>query len=433
MRLQKTRHIIGSLILVSALASCGDRNLVLPGERLSIRPGSELQVQNASTGIALGAAVSNAEWSQRGGNASHLMPNLALSTTPTLRYSVDIGRGDSRRARLTSEPVIGGGAVFTMDSATVVRAFSPGGALLWENELTPITDRSGDGFGGGLALAGERLFATTSFGEVLALSAASGDILWRYDLDAPLTAPPAVDNGQVYVVSRSERAYALNFNGGLEWTLQGPIAGAPHTLMGAAPAVSGSNVVLPFAPGRLIGADRNGTGRWGSDVNEGAPAAARSVVGDYTGGPVIANGRIFVSNFNGETAALALQTGNEIWSQPVGAMSQAAVIGGSVFMVTDDQRLVRLNASNGNAIWATQLPQWNNPKRSRGFIAHFGPVMAGGRLWVAGADGQLRGFDPQGGAMTYSADIPGGAASAPVVAQGVLYVLGRKGTLNAFQ
>ena len=149
MRLQKTRHIIGSLVLVSALASCGDRNLVLPGERLSIRPGSELQVQNASTGIALGAAVSNAEWSQRGGNASHLMPNLALSTTPTLRYSVDIGRGDSRRARLTSEPVIGGGAVFTMDSATVVRAFSPGGALLWENELTPITDRSGDGFGGG--------------------------------------------------------------------------------------------------------------------------------------------------------------------------------------------------------------------------------------------------------------------------------------------
>lgn len=433
MRLQSPRRIFGSIILLATLAGCGGGNVILPGERLSIRPDSELQVQNSSAAIALGNAVSNADWAQRGGNASHQMPHLALSATPSLRYSVDMGRGDTRRARLTAQPVIAGGVVYTLDSASVIRAFGPGGALIWEADLTPISDRAGDGFGGGLAIDGDRLFATTHFGEVLGLSAASGDILWRYDFDAPLTAAPAVADGRIYIVSRTERAYALNYDGGLEWSLQGPIAGAPHTLNGASPAVSAGVVVLPYATGRIIGADRSGRGRWGSDVNEGAPSAARSVLGDFTGGPVIAGGRIYISNQNGETAALSVQSGSVLWSQPVGAMSQAAVIGGSVFMVTDDARLVRLDASNGRAIWAVQLPQWNNPDRRKGFILHHGPVVAGGRLWVAGADGQLRGFDPQGGAQTHSVAIPGGAASAPVVAQGVMYVLGRNGTLNAFQ
>ncbi|MEX0969191.1 MAG: PQQ-binding-like beta-propeller repeat protein [Paracoccaceae bacterium] len=433
MVIHKSGILIAALIGVTALAGCGNRDVILPGERLSIRPNAEIQVQNASAGVALGAPVSNADWAQSGGNATHQMPHLALSPTPSLRYSLDIGRGDSRRTRLTSAPVVAGGVVYTMDTESLVRAFGPGGAVLWENNITPITDRPGEGFGGGLAVAGERLVATTGFGEVVALSRASGDVLWRYDLDAPMRAAPTIADGRIYVMTRAEKAYALSFEGALEWTVQGPTAGAPYTLAAAAPAVASGVVVLPYSTGQVIGAGTDGRGRWASTVNEGAPSQSRSFLGDFTGGPVIANGRIFIANQNGETAALSLQGGGKLWSQPIGAMSAPAVLGGALFMVTDDARLVRLNAASGAALWAVQLPKWTNPDRRRGFIAHFGPVIAGGVLWVAGADGQLRGFDPQSGTQVHSAEIPGGAATAPVVAQGVLYVLGRNGTLNAFQ
>ncbi|UPH70493.1 PQQ-like beta-propeller repeat protein [Abyssibius alkaniclasticus] len=429
----KSGFLVAALIAVTAVSGCGKRDVILPGERLSIRPNADIQVQNASAGVALGAPVSNADWAQGGGNATHQMPHLALSATPSLRYSVDIGRGDSRRTRLTSAPVVAGGVVYTMDTESLVRAFGPGGVLLWENNITPIADNPGDGFGGGLAVAGERLIATTGFGQVVALGTTSGDVLWRYDLDAPLRAAPTIADNRIYVMTRAEKAYALSLNGALEWTLQGPTAGAPYTLAAAAPAVAGGVVALPYSTGQVIGAATNGQGRWATTVNAGAPSESRSVLGDFTGGPVIANGRIFISNQNGETAALSLQGGGKLWSQPIGAMSSPAVLGGALFMVTDDARLVRLNASNGAALWAVQLPKWNNPDRRRGFIAHFGPVIAGGVLWVAGADGQLRGFDPQSGAQVHSVAIPGGAATAPVVAQGVLYVLGRNGTLNAFQ
>ncbi|HIP22055.1 MAG TPA: quinoprotein, partial [Rhodobacteraceae bacterium] len=46
---------------------------------------------------------------------------------------------------------------------------------------------------------------------------------------------------------------------------------------------------------------------------------------------------------------------------------------------------------------------------------------------------RLRFFDPVSGSETYSVALPNGAASAPIVAAGVLYVLNQKGKLLAFQ
>jgi outer membrane protein assembly factor BamB len=52
---------------------------------------------------------------------------------------------------------------------------------------------------------------------------------------------------------------------------------------------------------------------------------------------------------------------------------------------------------------------------------------------VASSDGVLRSFDPESGRLIHSAEIPGGASSNPVVAGGVLYVVGGKGQLHAFR
>jgi len=94
---------------------------------------------------------------------------------------------------------------------------------------------------------------------------------------------------------------------------------------------------------------------------------------------------------------------------------------------------LRIEAGSGRVIWAVQLPEFNKPEKRRGFIAHYGPVVAGGQVVVAGTDGQLRFFDPVSGSARYTVALPGGAASAPVVAAGVLYVQNQKGKLLAFQ
>ena len=72
-------------------------------------------------------------------------------------------------------------------------------------------------------------------------------------------------------------------------------------------------------------------------------------------------------------------------------------------------------------------------KKQDRIYAQYGPVLAGGRLFVSSSDGILRSFDPASGNLVGHAEIPGGAASAPVVAGGTLYVTGRDGNLHAFR
>lgn len=434
----KTWRKLGFAVLaLGALSACGgNNNRILAGERQSIRPQEQLVVENRAAAISLGNPVSNAAWLQQGFAARHVVPHLALSANPVLRWSADIGRGNSDRSRITSTPVIANAVIYTLDAGGRVQASATdSGAPLWSVDITPIGERSGaEGFGGGLALDGGRLYVTTGFGELLAIDTASSTILWRYGFDAPLRGGPTVSAGRVFVMGSNDIAYAVDgARGKLSWSLAGPRSVGPVTMGGSSPAVAGNNVVLPFSSGRSMGATAGGTGQWNGDVNQVRLSDVRATIGGFPGAPVISGGRVYLGNAGGRFAALQLSNGNPVWELPVGATGPAAVIGGSVFLVSDTSQLLRVDAASGRVIWATQLPEFSNPEKRRGYIAHYGPVVAGGQVIVAGTDGRLRFFDPVSGAAGYSVDIPGGAASAPVVAAGVLYLQNQKGKLLAFQ
>ena len=71
--------------------------------------------------------------------------------------------------------------------------------------------------------------------------------------------------------------------------------------------------------------------------------------------------------------------------------------------MSDVGALVRADAATGEIVWEVQLPEYFP---NRGFfgrgkpyraVPYYGPMLAGGRLWVAGADGLLRAFSPVDG------------------------------------
>ena len=109
--------------------------------------------------------------------------------------------------------------------------------------------------------------------------------------------------------------------------------------------------------------------------------------------------------------------------------------GNSVFLVNDQAQLLRLDASTGGRVWAQKLPYFTKQivrKQSRVWN-HYGPVLAGNRLYLASSDGYLRVFDPASGALVGTAEIPGGAAAAPAVAGQTLYVVTHDGQLIAYR
>jgi outer membrane protein assembly factor BamB len=283
---------------VVVLAGC-DREVRLEGERFGTRVPLVASLTGsgaAETGpaadvaraISLPAANTFSTWAQRGYDAQNRTPHATLSPNLTQVWSTNIGPGNGRRNRLTADPVAGNGAVFTLDAQAGVRAHSvSSGGLIWSADLTAGFDRGGNVSGGGLALGGDTLYATTGYGELVAMDASTGAVRWRQRLGAGIGAP-TVAGSTVYVVSRDNRAWAISTDvGRIRWEL--PSAPAQALLEGgAAPAVSGGTVVFPFGTGELVAAStETGVRTWATAVAGGRLGVAYSNINDITGDPVI--------------------------------------------------------------------------------------------------------------------------------------------------
>lgn len=443
--------VVTGLGLITLLAACGERELILPGERFNVRTPLDASVpvegeaapvapadrpENLSVPISLPAASSNVDWTHRGGNNRHLAPHGALSASPQRVWSVNIGSGSTRRNRIAAAPVVADGRIFTIDGQSGLVATATSGARLWGTDLAAQFDRGGNVSGGGLAYANGRLFAATGFGEIVALDPASGAVIWRQRFDAPVMGAPSVDNGVVYVGGRDGAAFALTADAGrILWD----IAGTPNGvgMVGAAgPAVATGTVLFPTAGGEVTAVLKDGTSRvWLTSVAGKRLGRVYASVADVTGDPVIAGGTTYVGTSAGRTVALDTETGKLIWAAGEGALAPVLPVGRSVFLVNDEARLVRLDAATGDVIWTVEMPYFvkEKIKKRKAITAHYGPVLAGGRLVVASGDGILRFFNPTDGAMVATADIPGGAASQPALAGGVLYIVSGNGQLHAFR
>lgn len=437
---------------LAVLAACGERELILPGERFSVRDdlaasvpteenpnpkAPEQAVAAESRPISLPAAQANADWAQRGGGPRHAAPHVAFSSAPQAVWATNIGAGNSRKNRISAAPVVAGGRVFAMDAGSLVSAVSTGGALLWQADLTAGFDKGGGVSGGGLAADGSRVYATTTYGEVVAIEAASGTILWRQRLDAPATGAPAVDGGVVYVTGRDGSAWAVDAaSGKVKWqAFAAP--GKAGWLGSAAPTVGDRVVYFPTNAGDLMAVLKpgGGTAVWHASAAGKRLGRAYAFAPDITGDAALVGGTLYTGTAAGRTVAIEAGNGNLVWGVNEGAMGPFAIAGDSLFMVNDEARLVRLEAATGTTIWSVEMPYFEAEKikKRKAITAHYGPVLAGGRLWVASSDGKLSAFSPIDGSMVYQTDIPGGAASQPAVAGGVMYVVTSKGQVVAFR
>jgi outer membrane protein assembly factor BamB len=375
-------------------------------------------------------------WTHQGGNAQHIAAHAELPSELTLSWSRRIGAGDGKRHQISAAPVAQGGQVYTLDSQSMVTSIDETGTILWQSELGKSSDALKDASGGGLAVGGTQLFVTTGFGTVVALDTASGAELWTQDLTSYGGASPTVYDDLLYIAARDGAAWAIDTsNGRIKWQVAGPTVAASHT-GGPGPAVSDKYAVFPFGTGDVLASFRKGGLRsWSSGLSGARLGLASTQVRDLTGQPVIEGSSVYLASSAGRMAAVDLNTGLRIWTAKQGSQGHILVAGGAVFAVSDAGNLIRLSKDDGALIWSTPLPKFTKKSvKSRAKIhAHYGPILAGGRLILASSDGLIRQFNPADGTLITTVDLPSGAASAPIVVNGTLYVLSTKGDLLAFR
>lgn len=312
-----------------ALAAC-EREVILTGQRLDpmavASPDGPAVVGApvaASTALALPAARMAGEWSHRGANAQHMPGHVALAGAGNrLLWSAPIGAGDGRRHRITADPIVAGGLVFTLDAQARVTATALNGGQAWSVDLTPPGESRGSVSGGGLAYEGGRVFASIGYGQLVAIDAATGRIAWRQKIGTAAGGGPTVQGGVVYAADRNAVGWAIDAaNGRVLWQTTGQ-TGTGGVMGVSSPAVAGNMVLFPFRSGQLLAVDRaDGLTRWSGQVAGTRPGRSIATLRDMTGDPVVAGNTVYAATSSGRIDSFDLATGLRNWSAREGANS----------------------------------------------------------------------------------------------------------------
>jgi outer membrane protein assembly factor BamB len=425
-------------LLAFALAGCGDsmprlqdlnpfaeKEVPLPGKRVAVIRQETIRSDAvaATRPVALPPQQANETWSQPGGVASNAAGHLALSSSLKPAWNVSVGTGSSFYGKVTASPIVYGGHVFTLDAAGQVSAVSAsGGSVVWRASTTPPNEKDQEGFGGGLAADGGRIYAATGFGTVVAFEARSGKKLWEKSLGPPLRASPTAAAERVFAVTKEGQVFCLSGSDGTElWSFTG-LPERASLLVNASPAVDGDTVVVPYPTGDLVALRAsNGQPIWQEALARSSTGSSLGAMSDAAR-PVLYGGVLYAVGHGGRMVASSQKTGERIWSITVASIEQPWVAGDSVFVVDTSGQLVAVTRNDGKIRWATKL----------GAGTWAGPVLAGNRLWLASSKGQLVGVDPINGKVASTDTIGNAVFIAPVVAGGRLYVLSDNARLYAF-
>lgn len=389
----------------------------LPGERVAVITDSGQYNANqiVPRAVSLPPSRANAGWTQPGGNAANSLGHLTLTGGLRKVWSVDVGTGSSSSGRLSAVPIVAGGRVYTLDAAGTVSAFSTSsGAKAWSVSLTPENESRKEGFGGGLAFDGDTVYATTGYGTVVALNASNGAVQWTTAMGEPIRNSPTAAGGKVFFVSTENTLYALSASTGEKlWKSRG----LPQTatlLSNASPAVAGGTVVAPFPAGDIAAFETDsGKSSWRDSLSRASETTAAGILGDPAS-PVIDQGVVYAISHGGRMIATSAGSGARVWTRNIASTQMPWVAGDVIFVVNTRSQLVALGRRDGEIRWVSDLPsssRWS------------GPVLAGNQVWVVSGAGLLVGVDARTGQLGSQVDLDTDVFVTPVVAGGRMYIL----------
>jgi outer membrane protein assembly factor BamB len=442
---------------VSHWFDAGPKKSKLKGERISVMTLDETLKPDPTLkdiGVVLPAPYKNDNWPEPGGYADNAMYHLEANGPLEKLWQIDAGAGSNDKAKLTAPPVVAEGRVYTLDARERVFAFNAEtGEEVWHVGVQPKGRQSlahalsfglfgsdtrvdaTKGFGGGLAYDGGRLFATTGYGDIVALDAATGKELWRDHVGVPIFNAPVANGGRVFVSSQDNHFHAFAQTNGRElWDHQG-ITESAGIMAATSAAVRGNFVLVPYTSGELFALNvQNGRPAWSDLLTRSGNLTALSEIDDIAGRPVVDRDLVFAISHSGVMVAINLDTGDRVWSRDIGGLETPWVAGDYVYVLASPDLLMCLTRKEGRVKWAHQLPRSSDPDDSSSApVVWAGPVLVSNRLVMVSSNGFGEAISPYTGELLGRVKIPHGATIAPVVANGTLYVYTRDATLVALR
>lgn len=205
---------------------------------------------------------------------------------------------------------------------------------------------------GAIGAAADAIVLGTAGGEVVALDRASGDERWRTFIASEVLAPPQVAERIVVVRSGDGHVYGFDLaSGNRLWSYDRPVPAL--SLHGtSAPLVTAGKVIVGFDSGHLVALDlASGKALWETRIAipKGRTDLDRMV--DIDSSPIVSGDAIYVATYQGQVAAVALDSGEPLWTRDISSSAGLAVDERHVYVTDQESHVWALDRQTGTSIW----------------------------------------------------------------------------------
>ena len=315
-------------------------------------------------------------------------------------------------------------------------------------------------------LAGDYLYTSSGNGTVSKIEVLTGKAAWQVKTPSDISSGPGSDGNVVVVGSTKGIVYAYDSTGQKIW--EEKVGSEVLT----EPLVLGGIAVIRTIDNRFIGLDaKTGKRRWSYVRPQTAlalrnsfpmvPVAADAFVTGFSGGkigviglssgsllwetslsypkgfseiermtdvsarPTILGRRLCAVSFQGKIACGDVSSGNLTWTKDFSSHTGTAQSQDFVFAADEKSNVVAYSANDGVEIWRNETMTWRD----------VGEPLAVGRMVVMGdKQGYLHFLEQSNGLAISRVRVDSsGISAAPILANGLLIVQTRGGTLSAYR
>ncbi|WP_110949983.1 outer membrane protein assembly factor BamB [Pseudomonas bohemica] len=329
--------------------------------------------------------------------------------------SVGDGQGDIYNMLV---PAIDGENIYAADANGLVMAINRGnGDVVWKKELEqPVSGAVGVGFG--LVMVG------TLRGEVIVLDEATGEQKWKAKATSEVLSAPAT-NGDV-VVAQTQDDKVIGYDaatGNQRWIYES--SPAVLTLRGTgAPIVTPQLALAGLSTGKVVALDTtNGVPVWEQRVAIPQGRSELDRVVDIDGGLLLSGSTLYVATYQGRIAGLELQSGRVLWQRDASSYSGVAQGFGSVYVSLANGTVEGVDERSSTALWSND----SLARRQLGSPEVFSSYVAVGDM-----EGYLHLLSQVDGHFVGREKIDSdGLRARPLVSGNTIYVFGNSGKLEA--
>ncbi len=347
------------------------------------------------------------------------LENIKPSIKVTRVWDVKVGAVDKDNpVRLT--PALCDGKLFAAGGKGGVFAFdAASGKSIWKtSSKAPLS--GGVGCGDNLVLVG------SDKGQVLAYHAADGKLAWRAQVSSEVLAPPRIAEGMVVTRTIDGKVFGLDAtDGARHWVYDRstPVL----TLRGSGSvAITHGAVIGGFDNGKLVAVTlAEGKPLWevGVAVPKGRSELERMV--DIDSDPQIVGNHVYIATYQGRVASVALDSGSIEWVRDMSSYAGIDVDAEHIYLTDDQSKVWSLGQNDGSVLWTQDKLQ------GRSLTA---PTVFGNYIVVGDFEGYVHWLSKDNGAIgAREHSDSSGIMLAPLAGEGLLYLQGRGGVLNAYR